>query len=297
MDFEKVEFSDWQIEKMRSALRKYRSLHTSGGCLPSWNQVCDKIARSKSNLYKYPKDGSEPALKHEALRRFVQGINGSLAKERLPEVAKFLNNESLFDPEDLLEDKDDLANLSALQDFFSKEVDGSNYFLKVFNRPMEYILPTETNEQFQTKIILSFTPDVSGKFVRIEEAEQSVNLVAKRRNDALRYRKKASESEYTKTVRRKGYGFLVTYLNILHAFLNGNEPGDQMTYVQAGELHENSPDNGIYLMRNGTPTGRNRWEKDLYYKEPIVLPNIYRFMPEKTEEPQRSRSETEDGQG
>ncbi|WP_095193953.1 hypothetical protein [Pseudomonas sp. Irchel 3A7] len=297
MDVEKIEFNDWQIEKMRSALRKYRSLHTSGGCLPSWSKVRDSIAFSDSNLDKYSAEKAELAFKSEALRRFALKINRVLSVERMRDIARFLSDESLFDPENFQEDKGDLANLLALQEFLSKDSGGKKFVFDVFNRPMKYTFPMKPDEKIQKKITLNFTPDSSGKYVRIEEVEQSINLALKMRNDAFRYRKKANENEYTQTKLRKGYGFLVTSLNILHAFLDGNEPGDKMTYIQAGELHENSPDNGIYLMRNGAPTGRSNWEEELYYREPIILPNIYRFIPEKIEGSQCTESEAADGQG
>lgn len=96
MDVENMPFSDWQIDKLRTALRRYRSLHKHGGRLPSWRQVRDDIASSESNLDKYDADDAEFAFKEEALRRFAENISGTLGIERLRDVARFLIDEELL---------------------------------------------------------------------------------------------------------------------------------------------------------------------------------------------------------
>lgn len=290
MDVEEIEFSDWQIEQMRSALRRYRTLNKHCGHLPSWEKVRDAIMKSPSNIDRYDDEDDEdddvdpaPLFKSEALRRFAESINITLGTERMQDVARFLLDEGLLDPETFQEEKQDLAAFLALHEFFANDYTGSGDIVSAFKGTFTFKFPDESDAKESHTITLTFTPDKAGGFLRVEEAVQAENVAARMRNDALKYRKKAKDSEFIKTTRRKGYGFPITPMKILHIFLDGIVPGGRMTYVQAGELHGDFTENGFFLMRNGVATGRDRWARDVYYAEPAVLPNVYRFIPVSSE--------------
>lgn len=279
MDVDEVAFSDWQIEQMRSALRRYRTLNKHCGRLPSWERVRDDITASPSNIDRYEDDDADLAFKSEALRRFAESINQTLSIGRLRDVSRFLMDEGLLEREAFQEEKQDLAAFLALHEFFANDYEGAGDIVSAFKGTFTFKFPDEPDAKESRTITLTLIPDKDGGFLRVEETVQAENVAARQRNDALKYRRKAKDSEFIKTTRRKGYGFPITPLKILHIFLDGVVPGGRMTYVQAGELHGDFTENGFFLMRNGVPTGRDRWARDIYYAEPVVLPNVYRFMP------------------
>lgn len=274
MDVDEIAFSDWQIEKIRSGLRRYRSLNKHGGRLPSWRQVRDDIANSDSNLEKYDADDAELAFKEEALRRFAENISNALGVERLRDVARFLLDEELLTFDALHEERQDLAAFLAMHEYFANDYEGVPDLVGAFTGTFTFKAPSDVT------VTLHLMPDVSGKYVRVEEIVQT-EQVAERTNAQRRYpHRRPREGEFMMKSCRKGFGFPITRLSILHVFLDGVTPGDRMTYIQAGELHEGSTANGFFLMRNGEATGRDQWARDIYYEEPVVLPNVCRFVPE-----------------
>lgn len=282
MDVENMPFSDWQIDKLRTALRRYRSLHKHGGRLPSWRQVRDDIASSESNLDKYDADDAEFAFKEEALRRFAENISGTLGIERLRDVARFLIDEELLTFESLHEDRQDLAAFLAMYEYFANDYEGMTDLVSAFSGTFSYKISSKTDSPIT--ITLHLTPDKSGQYVRVEEiihAEQVSDVV---RHGAAFKRRRPRPNEFARTTCRKGFGLPITRLHILHIFLDGVTPGDRMTYIQAGELHSEAPTQGLFFMRNGEATGRGQWARDLYYEEPVILPNICRFVPDREQE-------------
>ncbi|MFD2644122.1 hypothetical protein [Pseudomonas japonica] len=278
MGVDEIEFSDWQIEKLRSALRRYRSLNKHGGRFPSWRQVRDDITSSVSNEDKYKEDDAELAFKVEALRRFAENISNALSVERLRDVARFVLDEELLTAEDIREDRQDLAAFLAMHEYFANDYEGVPNLVSAFSGVFTFKAPPNAT------ITLYLTPDTSGKYVRVEEVVRT-EQVAERENAQRRYpHRRPRDSEFVRTTSRKGFGFPITRLNILHVFLDGATPGDRMTYIQAGELHDGSTAEGFFLMRNGEATGRDQWARDIYYEEPVILPNICRFAPEQMEE-------------
>lgn len=278
MDVDEIAFSDWQIEKMRSALRRYRSLNKHGGRLPSWRQVRDDIVFSDSNVDKYAADDAELVFKEEALRRFGEAVNDTMGIERLRDVARFLLDEKLLTAQDFQDERQELAAFLAMHEYFANDYEGVPDLISAFSGTFTFKTPSDVT------ITLHLFPDTSGKYVRVEEVVQT-EQVAERDNAQRRYpHRRLRDSEFISTTSRKGFGFPITPLNTLHVFLDGSTPGDRMTYIQAGELHEGSTAEGFFLMRNGEATGRDQWARDIYYEEPVVLPNICRFIPDQGQE-------------
>ncbi|MCE6978595.1 hypothetical protein EI534_14635 [Pseudomonas frederiksbergensis] len=285
MDVEEIEFSDWQIEKLRSALRRYRTISKHNGRMPSWCQVCGLITSSISNQEKYDEDDSELAFKPEALRRFAEGISKALSKDRMQDVARFLLDENLISPEVFQEERQDLAAFLAMHEYFANDYEGVPDLVSPFSGVFTYRAAGVSDADGGKTISLHLTPDASGKFVRVEEIVQ-LELNPARRIPVMRSsrRHQFKANEFVKKICRKGFGFPVTRLKILHIFLDGVTPGDRMTYTQAGELHGEYATDGFFLMRNGEVTGRGQWARDIYYDEPVTLPNICRFIPDRAQE-------------
>ncbi|WP_137137945.1 hypothetical protein [Pseudomonas asiatica] len=284
MDVDEIAFNDWQITKLRSALRRYRTLNKHGGRLPSWRQVRDDIANSDSNLEKYDADDAELAFKEEALRRFAENISNALGVERLRDVARFLLDEELLTFDALQEERQDLAAFLAMHEYFANDYEGVPDLVSAFSGTYTFKVPGAPGAPEDVTINLHLMPDRSGRYVRVEEVVQT-EKVAERDYAQRRYpHRRLSDGEFISTTSRKGFGFPITRLNILHVFLDGATPGDRMTYIQAGELHEASTAEGFFLMRNGVATGRDQWARDIYYDEPVILPNICRFVPDPGQE-------------
>jgi hypothetical protein len=280
MDVEEIEFSDWQIEKLRSALRRYRTISKHNGRMPSWRQVRDLLTSSISNQEKYDEDDSELAFKHETLRRFAgysKTRSKALGKERMQDVARFLFDENLLSPEVFQEERQDLAAFLAMHEYFANDYEGEPDLVSAFSGVFTYRAASVSGEKGDRTISLYLAPDASGKYVRVEEIVEWVPIFERGR--ALN---RSKANEFIKKTCRKGFGFPVTRLKILHIFLDGVTPGDRMTYTQAGELHGECATDGFFLMRNGEATGRGQWARDIYYEEPVALPNICRFVPEHT---------------
>lgn len=284
MDVEEIEFSDWQIEKLRSALRRYRTISKHGGRMPSWRQVRDDITTSVSNMDKYEEDDSELDFAEEALRRFAAEIT-VLGVERLRDVTRFLLDEELLTPESLQEDRQDLAVFLAMHEYFANDYEGIPDLVSAFSGIFTCRSDGVSDAKGGQTISLHLTPDASGKFVRVEEVVQS-ERIADAARDLERYSHghHLKDNEFIRKTCRKGFGFPITRQNILHIFLDGVTPGDRMTYIQAGELHSEYATDGFFLMRNGEVTGRDQWARDIYYKEPVTLPNVCRFVPERAQE-------------
>ncbi len=284
MDVEEIEFSDWQIEKLRSALSRYRTISKHNGRMPSWCQVRDLITSSISNQEKYDEDDSELAFDDEALRRFGERKTKSMSKDRMQDIARFLFDEDLLSPEVFQEDRQDLAAFLAMYEYFANDYEGEPDLVSTFSGVFTYRGAGVSGETGGKTISLYLTPDASGKYVHVEEivkwGPKPGEKIALNRFSRSQHIK---DNEFIRKTCRKGFGFPVTRLNILHIFLDGVTPGDRMTYTQAGELHGECATEGFFLMRNGEFTGRGQWARDIYYDEPVTLPNVCRFIPEHTE--------------
>ena len=267
MDFEDIDFTEWQIDKIRLALNKYRVARAKGSRLLSWTEVRDDITGCDENRHQYPsEEEAEDIFKAEVLRRFAAEL--SLPKpERLADIARFLLYERILSLRDLDESMSELGELLSLHQYLANNTDDAKAFLE--DLAGTYVVTKDSGRSSSKTLILRLAPDPTYEFLRVEELHQSSAGQA------------GSEIEINTT--RIGYGFAVTPLNILHIFLNGVVPESRITYVQAGELCDNSPRSGIFLMRNGEATGRNAIPSDVFTKEPAFLPNIYRFSPVKAD--------------
>lgn len=172
-----------------------------------------------------------------------------------------------------------------MQEYFASDYEDVPDLVSAFSGVFTYRAAGVAGTDRGKTISLHLTPDVSGKYVRVEEIIQ-LEIDPTRRVQVMgsSRRHQIKANEFFRKTSRKGFGFPITRLNILHIFLDGVTPGDRMTYIQAGELHTECATDGFFLMRNGEVTGRDHWARDIYYEEPVTLPNIWRFVPERAEE-------------
>jgi hypothetical protein len=270
MDFDDIKFTEWQIDKIRVALNKYRITHVRNGRLISWTQVREDITGSDVNVDRYFEDDAELAFKPEALRRFAAEIN-VLELERLKDVTRFLLHDGILHIDMLDESKSGLLEFLALHDYLANNTEASQHYIK--NIEGVYTCRKEHPDGRQKSFTLRLIPDPSLNFVRVDELSET-NLSAPADTGAAKNKDTKSIS-----TNRLGYGFPVSSLNMLHVFLNGVVPDSRITYVQASELCGNTPESGIFLLRSGEETGRNALPISEYRANAVLFPNIYLFSP------------------
>lgn len=265
MDFDDIKFTEWQIDKIRVALNKYRIARARNARLLPWIEVLDDITSCEENNHLYSSEqDAERIFKPEALRRFAAGTS-LLKVDRLKDITRFFLYERILSLRDLDESMSEMGELLALHQYLANNSDQSKKYISKLDGT--YVVHKEGEDK---SVVLKLIPDVSMTYLRVEEVFIS-GEAGNRRDRRI-------------NTTRIGYGFAVTPLNVLHIFLNGVVPDSKITYVQAGELYDDAPENGVFLMRNGEPTARTALPLEFYSEEPIELSNIYRFLPEMVEE-------------
>src|SRR3546814_460281 len=93
MDFDDIKFTEWQIDKIRIAINKYRITNVNNGRMVSWSRVRDDITNSDINIDRYFEDDAALAFKQEALRRFAAN-ESVLELDTLKDLTQFLLNKT-----------------------------------------------------------------------------------------------------------------------------------------------------------------------------------------------------------
>ncbi|MFG0542152.1 hypothetical protein ACF8EA_18495 [Pseudomonas sp. YQ_5] len=272
MEFDEIEFTEWQIEKIRVALNNYRIASARNGRLPSWTQVRNDIACSDINIDKYSEDDAELAFKPEALRRFAARIT-VLGLDRLKDLTRFLLHSKLIDIQHLDEDKSGLREMLAVHQYIAtKDICAKEYIIyhagvyeACFNpRP-------ERQELFELKITL----DKSKEFLRITETHKLV--VGNPSEEDFHQRPEF----YTrvKTI-RNGYGVLATDEMRLHAFLSDEACHTIcVSYIQTGVvIAEGSSSMHVCLLRNGPSHNPYELRTRLQPDGSTYIPNALNFL-------------------
>lgn len=270
MDVEEIEFSEWQIDKIRTALNYYRILKTRNGRQMPWNLVIDEIIFSDVNMESYSPDGREEYFLPEALRRFAIGIS-VLTQDKLKDLTRFLIHENLLKLSDLEEGDLELKRILAAHQHLATNSTSSKSFIKRAEGTYGACL-RDFNGMWET-FTLRIVADSSKKFVRVSEIYE---VSAERIMDFKTFKERDT---YT-TIRehRTGYGFPVTEDNCLHIFVSTENPVPSAAYVQTGWLSSDVPVYDICLLRHGLrrlPTRRHEMNAD----GSVQLFNAFRFVP------------------
>lgn len=272
MDFDEIEFTEWQIEKVRVALNNYRIANARNGRLPSWTQVRDVIVCSDINIDKYSEDDAELAFKPEALRRFAARIT-ILGLERLKDVARFLIHSKFIDIQHLDEDKSGLREMLAVHQYIAtKDKCAKEYIISYTGAYEACFKPRpERQELFELKVSL----DKSKDFLRITETHKLV--VGDPSEEDFQQRPEF----YTrvKTI-RNGYGFLATDEMMLHAFLSDEAcHAICVSYIQTGVvIAEGSSSRHVCLLRNGPSHNPYELRTRMQPDGSTYIPNALNFL-------------------
>ncbi|NVN63931.1 hypothetical protein FGL97_12005 [Pseudomonas putida] len=271
MDFDEIEFTEWQIEKVRVALNNYRIANARNGRLPSWTQVRDDIVCSDINIDKYSEDDAELAFKPEALRRFAARIT-VLGVDRLKDVARFLIHSKIISAKQLDEEKSSLHQMLAAHQYLAIKTDIARDFIKYIGGA--YTASVNSLDDMHETMTLNFTPDPSGEFVRVEEIYEfsAADLSDKKT-------RQERESYTNLRIVRTGYGLIATDNIILHIFLSGAERFiSRATYVQVGHLNQDNFPGHICLLRSGSRKSIGQ-RAEILPEGIIHSPNIFKFSP------------------
>ncbi|VVN79677.1 hypothetical protein [Pseudomonas fluorescens] len=248
MDFDDITFTEWQIDKIRVALGKYRIANASNGRLTPWSRVCDEIIYSDVNIDRYSEDDAELAFRPEALRRFATRVS-ILDLKRLKDLTRFLVHEGILSLEDMDESDIGLKKMLAAHEYLASTSDSAKCFLTIMEGT--YTCRKKNKLGNWDTFTLRIMPDPSREFVRVEEIYEYSP------EELTRYESYERKNLFT-TLRivQVGYGFSVTKDNFLHLFLGGGEPGVNIAYVQeGGAIFDRSADKEsvvhIDLLRHG----------------------------------------------
>lgn len=270
MDVEELAFSDWQIDKIRTALNYFRILKTSKGRPLSWELTLDEIIFSDVNMESYSPDGREEHFKSEALRRFAEGIS-VLEQDKLQDLTRFLIHEGLLKLSDLEEDDFEIKRILATHQHLATSSTSSKKFVKRVEGTYAACLK-DLNGMWET-FTLRLVADSSKQFVRVSEIyEVSADRI-------IDYKTFKERDTYT-TIRehRTGYGFPVTEDNCLHIFVSTENPVPSAAYVQTGWRSSDCPVLDICFLRHGLrrlPTSYHKMHPD----GSIQLFNAFCFTP------------------
>ena len=95
-----MDFDDWQVDRLRTALNSYCALKASNGRLLPWKTVYGNIlAWQLRRLDRYPKK-RHPDFREEAIRRFAIGIH-KFQDDKLDDLMHFLVEARLITSQDM----------------------------------------------------------------------------------------------------------------------------------------------------------------------------------------------------
>ena len=248
-----MKFAEWQIEKIRSRLVAYRYKKGQNGRPRPWKGILYDILMCPDTAHVFPKDGSHPEFKEEALRRFAAGTS-IMSPDKLEDLRVLLTRKSFLNHKELDEAPYDIEEALALYGYLgSSSEDARDYLTKL---PGSYVAEFRT-EAIRDRITLKITLDESGEFLHVEDAhERIMNPKAALfvEEDSFSSQTWFSRKDDYRSFdqKRTGFGFVCTEANVLHLFLWGPVQKDLVSFVQVQPFKLSSQDLTFNLLRNGT---------------------------------------------
>lgn len=251
--------SNGQVDRLRSALNRYRMAKGQHGQVRPWKAVVDDIIRCPDTSCSYDKD-MNAELKEEALRRFAAGK--TLQASSLNDVLAFLIfakviKREAFDGEDPV-----YAEAVTVHGCLGLGPEAARH--KLSTLPSVFGATRELDGR-REEIRLKIDVDTRAGFFLVEE-EWAIS------EEVRTSRLVAPQWTVIKRSTRYGYGFVSTADYLLHLFLVGSHNGDRVTYVQASTVAVASRD--CALMRAGDGMDSSAQQEE---ESPTGLVPIYRF--------------------
>lgn len=226
-ELEIEKFTDWQIEKIRKALIRYRYMKGRNGRPMSWLDVLTKILFCPETHNEHDYDG-ESKFKEETLRRFAKK-ESLLVADKLLDVKIFLVKEKVLTDNDLNEGRMNVENIVTVCLCLSSFSDSvKNHFLGIGK---QYKAKLRADDMSRDIELLTY-PDSSKLFFRAKEK------TVQKYDEGAGFASAKDDFIESATI-REGFGFVAAN-NLIHIFLWGDDPEDQITYLEVNSYDEDN---------------------------------------------------------
>lgn len=281
-----MNYTIWQIDKLRRGLHAYRLLMAVNGKLRPWKLAIDDIISSPATSREYStRLRGKSDFKEEALRRFAEGEN-LLEATKLDDVARFLVAARVVSAEELADGSDVVSDNLLLQRFFASGTEQVSSRLAQLST--DYQGEQRAGDRSQ-ELWLRLAPQPLSGFVLVEERARTTA----RDGAASRYDRK--DDNIVGSTVRKGCALITSRYPTLHIFMRGSGTDDFIHYVRVGTDGMQKLDQ-LLLVRSGaaTPEIAGHVEGD----DLLARYNIVRFKPTTSrpvlpsDKPRRGKSRT-----
>lgn len=262
-----MNFTTWQIERIRRGLNAYRLMRRSGNALLPWKTVLDHILRSEKTKHVHPEDGAEEgAFKQEALRRFANGQE-TLQPDKLEDVWLFLIEKGVLrsnEVEELGDFKEALALHGVLA---SRSLEGD----LILSNLMTGYSAVNVGSFEEEHIELHFLSESAANLVAVEERTRYVlthgNTPGK------------DHAKLGATTRR-GYAFTSSPHATLHIFVRGGDLDDHVHYVSVADSLGNGRLHMLPHLLRSRPPSRISRSAALKSAEALKLAGLFAYLPD-----------------
>jgi hypothetical protein len=231
-----MNFTPWQIDKLRRGLHAYRLVKAANGRLPSWRVVHRNLLLAEKTAHSFP-DGGDPHFKEEALRRFAVG-ESALQPDKLEDVWLFLIEKGVIGRDEIeAADGSGLVN-DALRAHDLMASAASSAKERIARLEPVYAASRTDMYRKTEKVELRIVDRLSDTLISVEETTHVLD--ESRRNAAV-----------AGTYVRRGYGFAMSEHPTLHVFLQGASPEDRPHYTEVTALRASEDECLLHLLRTG----------------------------------------------
>ena len=237
-----MNFTDWQIDRIRSRLISYRYKKGKNGRGRPWKAIVHDILMCPDTAHVYPEDGSHPELKEEVLRRFGNGTETPQA-HKLEDLRIFLIKERFLKEKELDDAPYDIEEALTLHGYLASHSEEARTYLEKLPTHFEAKRVGDgMNETFH----LQFKRDPSGDYLLVQtiyerEVEQTFEHARLERKDDYKSCRQ----------QRRGFGFVCTNQNLLYLFTHGPVKQDNLNYMQIALNEPSEKEETIRLMVSG----------------------------------------------
>lgn len=262
-----MNFTTWQIDRIRRGLNAYRlERRSSTGRLP-WKTVLDHILLSEKTRHVHPEDGAEEGtFRQEALRRFAKGQE-TLQPDKLEDVWLFLIEKGVLrsnEVEAISDFKEALALHGVLA---SRSLEGDLILSNLWTGYSAVNVGSFEEEHIE----LRFIEESTANLVAVEERIRHVLT-----HGDISGRDHAKLGSTT----RRGYAFTSSPHGTLHIFLRGGDFDDLVHYVGVSDSLGRSEQFALpHLLRSGPPSRVTR-RAARESAEALKLAGLSAYLPE-----------------
>lgn len=266
-----MNFTLWQIDRLRRGLNAYRLIKASGSRPLPWKAVLDHILRSERTRHNVPIDGAEEgAFKQEALRRFGIGQE-TLQLDKLEDVRLFLVEKGVLRPDELAHIDDFREAITLHSVLGSRSLQGD---LILSNLRSGYSAVNVGSFE-EEHIELRFLSEPADNIVPVEERVRHV---------LTHFDHQTKDRAKLGATTRRGYAFMSSPHATLHIFVRGGDPDDHVHYVSVIDALGTHLALVLPRLLRSRPLGRISHRDAVQSAEALKRAGLSGFMPQPLEE-------------